>query len=1000
MRYTVKNELQNDVKIFSENKLAPRAYFIPFADIEKMDATTLLDERFNSDRVQLLSGEWDFKYFSNCKDIPSTFDSAELEFSTVKVPSTWQRTGYENPCYLNSRYEFKLKPPIVPANMPAAIYRRNFVTTSNNGKKYTITFLGVCSAVALYMNGDYVGYSEGSHNTAEFDVTKYMRNGINELLCVVYKWCNGSYLECQDMFRENGIFRDVYITENEECNIVDFDVKTHRRDNGNYDLKVSIALDGVESGEKIEVEVYDDSKAILHKSSLVAANVSFSFEDLQVKEWSAEQPKLYTIYLTLRAPSMDCTIVRHRIGFKTVEIKGEVFCLNGQNIKIKGVNHHDTDTKNGWVMTPEQLERDVKIIKQYNCNAVRMSHYPPDPILIALCDEYGLYVIDEADIECHGIYSNPLNQRFGRISNKLMWKNHFVDRVSNMYMRDRNFASIIMWSLGNEAGGYLCHDAAYDYLKSVSTIPVHYEGVIHTKRHSYDVVSEMYPHSDKVKKIGEHTLDAKWAGKPYFLCEYAHSMGVGPGALEVYMQTFMKYDNIMGGCIWEFCDHAVEHAEGAKWKYTYGGDHGEIKHDKNFCVDGLFFPDRTPSTGALNMKNVYRPIRAELKGNKIIFNNTNRFKNTNDIVAKVAFYQNGNLTGEKSVVMNIEPKHYLEYEINVDVDKAYDNYVVITYFAGAEEVAFEQLIVSEANYIMDIASDARMVVDSTNNIHTIRFVGGSCIYDGNNGELVSYNIDNVEMINPCPRLGRKGMLPNMYRGLLDNDMFIQILWKIIGMQKNLPKYKGSSIIVSENSVNICAKYCFSSFGNIAKVSICYLIKASGEIDVTVKATKGLKMFAYNDIVRLGITLEMPKEFENIEYYGRGDKESFSDFYSHTKLGIYHTKVSQMHDRYVKPQESGNRSDVRYAKVTNAAGKGLLFAQGDKYFNFNANHYTYKELKAATHTEDLVDYPTTNVQIDGFMRGVGSQSCGQGPLAAHKPNMSKPLEYNFKIIPIK
>lgn len=1000
MRYTIKSELHSNVEVVKDNRLDARAYFIPFIDKEKLDASTYLNERYNSDRVQVLSGEWDFIYYGDYRDVPANFEFEELPYAKVNVPCTWQRTGYENPCYLNTRYQFPMKPPIMPQCIPIALYRKQFIV-NNTDKKFTLTFLGAASNISLYINGDYVGYAEGAHNMSEFDITGRLNQGNNEILVTVHKWCNGSYLECQDMFRENGIFRDVYITESEITTILDYNVITNKKGN-QYDLTVELMISNPMPNSQIAIEVLsNDGTRLAISETVTIEKTVLSFKDLDVKEWNAEQPNLYKMYVTLITPGRSNTIFRSYIGFKKVEIKGEVYYFNGKNIKMKGVNHHDTDAENGWVMSAEQLERDVKLMKEYNCNTIRMSHYPPDPILLSICDHYGLYAVDEADIECHGIYQNPLSRRYGRIPNKLIWKEHFLDRVSNMYYRDRNHACIAMWSLGNEAGGYKCHDYCYNFLKSVTDIPVHYEGVIHTKRHSYDVISQMYPYTDHVIAVGEHSLDNKWKGKPYFLCEYAHAMGVGPGAMSVYMDTFYKYDNIMGGCIWEFVDHAVYHKQG-KVKYTYGGDHGETKHDGNFCVDGLFFPDRAPSTGALNMKNVYRPIIAQKVGKNLFqFKNMNSFLNSNYIDCKWQLFVNTVLVGEGVINMNINPMSFIDVKIDCGIDaEDKDKYIIFSYVnkGNGNAIAFEQVVLNTAKYKMKAKSGNQIVVTDNNGTITLLFDKGTLIYDLKRGEIVSYTCNNVEFINQSPHHGVKGLLPNMYRGEIDNDRFIKILWNLIGYNRLNKTFCKAQYINKGNNVIINSKYKLSRYGTIAKVNIRLNIQSNGVIDVTVSAVKGLKMLYYSDIPRFGTTLEMPKEFKNVEYYGMGDKESLSDFNEHTKLGVYNLSVSQMHEPYIMPQESGNRSEVRYAKITDGNSKGLVFMQGDNYLNFNANHFTMAEQLKAKHREELVECDTTNVSIDGFYRGAGTQSCGQGPLPQHKPNMKKPISFNYSIIP--
>lgn len=426
--YSFKKDLFKKFEKFNVNKLPYRAYCIPFADEKLLKKVTVINERYNSDMVEILSGEWDFIYYDKCENLPETFDTSAVDFKKVNVPSTWQRTGYEKPVYLNTRYMFKINPPNIPTNIPVSVYRKNF-DIKNVDKNRILTFLGCASTVEVYLNGEFVGYGEGSHDIAEFDITGKVAVGANELVVVVHKFCNGSYLECQDMFRENGIFRDVYITSYSDSYIYDYALECNYI-NGYYDFNAKVSVVNPNDGSIVKMQLVDkngkvvaeESKKTTAKNDWEEENFSedkteaiitvplgkesnilrFDFENLQVEEWNAEVPTLYTVNISITNADKTAQYIRALHGFKRIEIKGNVFYFNDKKIKIKGVNHHDTDSKNGWVMTNLQLENDIKIMKKYNCNGIRMSHYPPDPLLVTLCDIYGLYVVDEMDIECHG----------------------------------------------------------------------------------------------------------------------------------------------------------------------------------------------------------------------------------------------------------------------------------------------------------------------------------------------------------------------------------------------------------------------------------------------------------------------------------------------------------------------------------------------------------------------------------------------------------------------
>ena len=449
MEYTLNRTNYRDFSLFEENKRAPRAYFIPYSKKEVLAATALKDERFSSDMTEVLSGEWDFKYFDDISLLPEKIDTEGFSFDSVTVPSTWQRTGFEPPVYLNCPYPFDNVPPELPERMSVGVYRKKFEVT-NSDDVHIISFLGVVPCVDLYVNGDYVGYSEGSHNTAEFDISEFIYEGTNELVAVIHKWSTGTFLECQDMFRENGIFRDVLLFKMPETYINDYYIRPLKKD-GKWSMEVETAVIGKTCGFEIEVVLKKEGVTIASQTVKAEKDTKVLFEDLDIIEWNAEIPTVYETYITLAKDETQIMSLRSVTGFRDIEISGNIFTLNGQKIKIKGVNHHDTHYKNGYVMSYEDYEKDVRLIKAFNGNCIRTSHYPPDPHLITLCDIYGVYIVDEADIETHGVCCEPHNNP-KLISHDEKWAPRYLDRVSRMYYRDRSHPCIIMWSLGNESG--------------------------------------------------------------------------------------------------------------------------------------------------------------------------------------------------------------------------------------------------------------------------------------------------------------------------------------------------------------------------------------------------------------------------------------------------------------------------------------------------------------------------------------------------------------------
>ncbi len=998
MKYIIKPLNINNIEVYEENKLAPRSYFIPYKSRKKLERTTALSNRYKSDMVQVLSGKWDFCYFDKISALPSEIDTNKLTFDKISVPSTWQRTGYEPPKYLNTRYEFPMTLPKVPEEMSVGVYRKKFAV-SDECINPIITFLGVCSNLTLYVNGKYVGYSEGSHNSAEFCLKDFVCEGENELLAIVTKWCNGTYLECQDMFRENGIFRDVYIAENPAEYIYDYQVNTRKVDEG-YILSVDCDIIGEKlEGKKISLELRRNGKITGKVEAVAGSKVTLALAPVNAVEWNAEKPVLYTLYLTLSDEDSDIQVIRGKIGFRTVEIKGEKFLFNGKLIKFKGVNHHDTHHINGYVMTADELLKDVLLMKEFNCNAVRTSHYPPDPIFIDLCDEYGLYVIDEADIETHGTqFDLKLRPTLtpNIISNSKEWLPLMRDRVLRLYQRDKNHPSITMWSLGNESGGWKNQDECYDMLKSLSDIPVHYEGVIRTPRGSYDVISEMYQFPGPLKRIGEHKLTKRYMNKPHFLCEYCHAMGVGPGSLEDYWKIIYAYENLTGGCIWEWADHSV-YDENAKYKYTYGGDHGEEYHDGNFCVDGLFYPDRRPHTGAFEMKEVYRPIRSEkVSENLYCFRNTNLFTNANEYDITYELLSKGVCVESKKIALDIEPGAseciVLAHKTLPGNADCHINFIYRD--KEGRVIAKEQHSLSEVVEKPEISAE-RVFVVKENDVIIASYDNGYAEFDKKTGMLTSYVVDGKELL-----ANDKCIVPQLYRAFLDNDRNIVKGWKNKGYDK--VQYKGKLVSFKEkkNKAEIESEGWLYLDGKKTFEFECkYTIYPQGIIKVKCEIEKKKLDFTAYELPRFGVNIQLDPSLKNVKYYGLGEKENLCDFEAQSTLGIYEGKVGEMDEDYIKPQDNGNHGKTRWLTLTDDEGKGIEIAACKDFFSFGVHDYTEECIGKAEHIEDLVHGEVTSLNIDGYLRGTGSNSCGPNALPQYRVVLKDELEFAFWMKPI-
>lgn len=993
MQYSLKTGNFCDFSKFRENIMVPRSYFIPFANLDELAKTDIRNERYSSSRVECLSGEWDFVYYSNCKMVDNFFDTEKIKFDKVNVPSMWQYTGYEKPYYVNTRYQFKPNPPHIPEDCPVGIYRR-FIDIDDLDLNYTLAFLGVAGSLELFCNGKYVGYSEGSHNTAEFELNDFLVKGKNEIVVQNHKWTNGTYLEAQDMFRSNGIFRDVLLYKTGNNSIYDFEAKISFGSSFSLDFLPSLKIS---DDCVLSVSLYDDGELVSSKSVNVSpSNIEkISFNNLDVHEWSAECPYLYDLVIILSKGEDVLEVVRKNIGFKNVEIIGNKFLFNNEPIKLLGVNHHDTNAKTGYVMSVEDMELDVSLVKQYNANCIRTSHYPPDPTFLDLCDEYGIYVIDEADIETHGCETEL--HKPGACSHNKDWQQHYWDRVYRMYARDKNHPSVTMWSLGNESHGYLNQDYCYDELKKLSPLPIHYEGVCRTLRFAYDVISHMYAWPNMCEQIAKGKLP-KYRKKPFFLCEYAHAMGVGAGELERYVKCFYSSENMLGGCIWEFADHAVYH-ENEKIKYTYGGDHGEEKHDGNFCMDGLFFPDRTPHSGAKQMKNCYRPVRCrKIADDRYEFFNHNYFENATFTVKCICF-TNGVETYSSTFDINVAPQSSQVYEINsLELEKDNHNSVVFEYFTGDFLIASEQIILSEGKLNADIKCDGKITVKPSENKLYITFDNGSMIFDKSTGFITSYIYKNHEMINSFPLGDFKGFAPAFYRAPLDNDRNICKYWHTMGLQNTSNICKGSNF--TDNGSNVVITTNIKSIAKcilpVANTQIKYTIYPNGNILVDVNCLGG---GAVKLLPRFGVMLEMQKEYENIKYFGLGEDVNLPDYKEHTINKIYQTTVDKLKEDYIKPQESATRCDVRFAEITNASGFGLRFEAVNKPFIFSASHYTSNQWAKAMHRDDLVDLPTTCVNIDTSVLGAGSNACGPLPDKKDRVGSLSGKKLSFVVKPI-
>ena len=997
MKYQLKNDNYYTFSTFEKNKLPPRAYFIPFGDKKSALSVPTKEGRYSSDKVVCLSGEWDFCFFKNPKKLGEWLDTDSATFDKITVPSVWEYTGYLDPMYLTTYLPFKFAPPKIPKerriglfrlanNNPitfyagnqynsVGVYRKTFFVKSTD-KDFILSFLGVSSALDLFVNGAFVGYSEGAHNTAEFSINNYVKEGQNEIVAVVHRFSTGSYLETQDMFRNSGIFRDVLLFSTEKKHIWDYHVKTGFKE-GKYRLEVDVTVACGRADDTVKAEFLGVTKAAKCDKE---GKAHLEFFDLSVNEWSAEVPTLYPVVVEYEGE-----YVCEKVGFTRIEITGDTFFFNGKKIKIFGVDHHDTHPEKGWTMSIEDMERDVKLMKEYNVNAVRTSHYPPDPLFVRLCREYGLYLIEEADIETHCAHAS---HNLSYISRNEKWKEHYLDRVKRMYYRDRNLCNVIMWSLGNESGGLTCQKYCYDYLKTQTDTPVHYEWCGANERVPFDVFSEMYTPIEEMKEKSEKRKGDVRYNRPYFLCEYAHSMGVGPGALEDYVELFLSQDNYLGGCIWEWADHSVYHKENGN--YTYGGDHHEYIVDKTFCIDGLFKPDRTPYTSAFVMKTAYRPVRAKYLGDgKVELSCVNRFRSTEYIAISYALVVGGMRQPDKELDLTLLAQEKKVFTI--DYPEGQEVFLNIKYREKGTErvIAEEQLpIVTCLAEVERGASDFAVKEDKK----TVCFQNENMtvVFDKKKADIRSLIIGGKEWIAP----GKKssyGVKEELYHAPMCNDIKIGKKWKRMGLDRCKP---GRVKCAVEGDKVRFSYYLTNGLFPLAKVEDEYTFIGGGmAVDTTCKTFYELL------VPRIGKTFSFRGDVASTRYYGRGDKENYPDMNKHAPIGIYERK-GNFGEKMIVPQSSGERTDVRWAELTLTDGTGIKIVAGGAPFGLNVNRYSERDLASWSHIVDYKDGDATYVRVDGFLRGVGSNSCGPLPELKYRIPEKTALRYSFILYPFE
>ena len=1000
-----------NLSVLHENTMPARAYYIPAS--KRMD--NLVEHREESDRMQLLNGTWKFQYFNSIYDIQDSFFEKNYDtenFDEIQVPSVWQMAGYDTHQYTNIRYPFPFDPPYVPQDIPCGAYVHNFeYSRDEKASKAFLNFEGVDSCFYVWINGSYIGYSQVSHMTSEFDVTDVLQDGTNTVAVLVMKWCDGSYLEDQDKFRMSGIFRDVYILKRPKQAISDYHIKTRIED---MLAKVEIEMKFY-SPLNVKISIEDRNGAVVALGSIAEEGTAV-LEIASPELWNTEKPYLYKLIL-----ETENEVIVDHIALRKIEIKDQVIYLNGQKIKFRGVNRHDSDPVTGFTINPEQITTDLTLMKQHNFNAIRSSHYPNAPFFYEMCDKYGFMVIDEADIEAHGpfmIYRKEDTDynRFKRWNEKIaddpVWEEAIVDRVKLMVERDKNRFCIVMWSMGNESA-YGCNfEKALEWTKNFDPDRItqyesaRYRNYDETYDYSnLDVYSRMYPALSEIQEY----LD-KDGSKPFLLVEYCHSMGNGPGDFEDYFQMIQDNDKMCGGFVWEWCDHAIAHgtAENGKTIYAYGGDHGEEIHDGNFCMDGLVYPDRTVHTGLLEYKNVYRPARVisyDKESGELVLHNYMDFDDLKDYV-KISYEltQDG-LVISKGILpeFSVAPHGEGKTNLKINVPENGKCYLKLIYHLKKELplldedhiLGFDEIEVSKEDTKCKLAEKwiPKTVVDSelqvNENDTQIHIKGREFAYtiDKRTALFTEMKFAGREYLNHPMEL-------NIWRAPTDNDMYIKSEWKKAHYDKAYTRAYTTEVVQGKHGVKITshASVVAETVQKILDVTITWKIEAAGKIDADIAVTKDDE---FPDLPRFGVRMFLDKKLSAVRYFGMGPQESYCDKHQAASHGLYRADVGDLHEDYIRPQENGSHYDCEYVELNNS--RYGIVASAEKAFSFNASYYTQEELEKKTHNYELIESDSVVFCVDYALNGIGSNSCG--PVVLEQYRFDDVLfRFQFTLIP--
>lgn len=971
---TPKNRMvfHEDLQQLHVGTLGKRCYFIPFAPGQDPFAA-----RGDSSRMRLLNGDWDFRYYSSIIDLEDDFTALPGN-TTIPVPSNWQLHGFDVPQYTNVSYPIPFDPPYVPDDIPVGVYSRDYSHVPDEMRRILV-FEGVDSCVYLYVNGEFVGYSQVSHSMQEFDITPFLKEGNNRITAAVLKWCDGTYLEDQDKIRLSGIFRDVYILSRPEERLEDYRIAT-RLSGNNSRAELEFTPVGISAHCRLS-DMTGATVAEFDAAAGATARVEISAPQL----WNAERPYLYSLTITAGDE-----VIGEQVGFRSVTAENGVVKINGVPVKFRGVNRHDSYPDTGYYAPVERMLKDLTLMKRHNINAVRTSHYPNAPQFYQLCDRLGFYVIDEADMESHGCVTvyNDLKWTRGYdgialIASDERFLRAITDRAESLVKRDINRPCVVFWSLGNESGWGTNMRAAGELVKSLDdTRLLHYESTHRlddTPDDILDLVSEMYTSPEDMRRFLE-----KEDKRPFVLCEYCHAMGNGPGDLEEYHNTFYSSERFCGGFVWEWCDHSVPLGTTAdgRVKYGYGGDFGERHNDGNFCMDGLVYPDRTPHTGLLELKQVYRPVRviAGSEPGRFRFSSVLEFTDAGEMLdCRYEITEQGRVVREGSFPFSLPPLGVFDIEIPGTEYGDHIRFVFTAshtteYWEEGSEVCFDQLELRPVEY-------APVSVESPVEIREeplyITVASGEMEY------RFSRRLSAFDSIKRCGReLLDRPMQFNFFRAPTDNDV-MKGDWYGMHLHDSTARNYGVTAEVQGNAAVIRLRQSFgwSIHQPFVYLDVEYRI-SGGMLGVSCRGRVSDKV---QFLPRFGIRLFLRRDFTQVEYLGYGPRESYADKHQASWFGEFTADISAMHEDYLRPQENSSHFGCLRAEVTDG-DTSVVFASLDG-FSFNASEYTQEELAEKRHNYELEKCGSSVICVDSAMAGVGSNSCG--PALSEKYRVALP-----------